>query len=121
MALAVPLSRFTSRIGGGSAFFVRNHFCMWHNVFENAWPALVGAGVVGVAVGLTKRRPVPQILLVVLVFVLLAVTTQIAWELFPQFRRGKNHVFVVLAVSAVICLPFSFWMRSLERRRDHDA
>ena len=25
MALAVPLSRFTSRVGGGSAFFVRLH------------------------------------------------------------------------------------------------
>ncbi len=26
MALAVPLSRFTSRVGGGSAFFVRRHY-----------------------------------------------------------------------------------------------
>ena len=26
MALAVPLSRFTSRVGGGSAFFVRQHY-----------------------------------------------------------------------------------------------
>ena len=25
MALSVPLSRFTSRVGGGSAFFVRRH------------------------------------------------------------------------------------------------
>ena len=25
MALAVPLSRFTSRVGGGSAFYVRHH------------------------------------------------------------------------------------------------
>ena len=25
MALSVPLSRFTSRVGGGSAFFVRPH------------------------------------------------------------------------------------------------
>ena len=25
MALVVPLSRFTSRVGGGSAFFVRRH------------------------------------------------------------------------------------------------
>src|ERR1035438_7724869 len=25
LALAVPLSRFTSRVGGGSAFFVRQH------------------------------------------------------------------------------------------------
>ena len=26
MALSVPLSRFTSRVGGGSAFFVRQHY-----------------------------------------------------------------------------------------------
>ena len=26
LALAVPLSRFTSRVGGGSAFFVRPHY-----------------------------------------------------------------------------------------------
>ena len=26
MALAVPLSRFTPRVGGGSAFFVRQHY-----------------------------------------------------------------------------------------------
>ena len=26
MALSVPLSRFTSQVGGGSAFFVRHHF-----------------------------------------------------------------------------------------------
>ena len=25
MALSVPLSRFTSRVGGGSAFYVRRH------------------------------------------------------------------------------------------------
>ena len=28
MALAVPLSRFTSRVGGGSAFFVRHLMCI---------------------------------------------------------------------------------------------
>ena len=28
MALAVPLSRFTSRVGGGSAFFVRRHYTL---------------------------------------------------------------------------------------------
>jgi len=30
LALAVPLSRFTSRVGGGSAFFVRCHLCAMH-------------------------------------------------------------------------------------------
>ena len=31
MALAVPLSRFTSRVGGGSAFFVRHHYTLMKN------------------------------------------------------------------------------------------
>ena len=30
MALAVPLSRFTSRVGGGSAFFVRPLMFIWY-------------------------------------------------------------------------------------------
>jgi len=28
LALAVPLSRFTSRVGGGSAFYVRQHYAL---------------------------------------------------------------------------------------------
>ena len=28
MALSVPLSRFTSRVGGGSAFYVRHHYTL---------------------------------------------------------------------------------------------
>ena len=32
MALAVPLSRFTPRVGGGSAFFVRPQLCTRHGV-----------------------------------------------------------------------------------------
>ena len=31
MALAVPLSRFTSRVGGGSAFYVRPHYTLMAN------------------------------------------------------------------------------------------
>ena len=31
MALVVPLSRFTSRVGGGSAFFVRPHYAFVKN------------------------------------------------------------------------------------------
>ena len=34
MALAVPLSRFTPRVGGGSAFFVRQHSRMWQKRTE---------------------------------------------------------------------------------------
>src|ERR1035437_4446202 len=31
LALSVPLSRFTSRVGGGSAFYVRQHSCTSQN------------------------------------------------------------------------------------------
>jgi hypothetical protein len=36
LALAVPLSRFTSRVGGGSAFFVRLlcHACRPHKSYR---------------------------------------------------------------------------------------
>ena len=35
MALAVPLSRFTLRVGGGSAFFVRHHYTTTDmNIFD---------------------------------------------------------------------------------------
>ena len=37
MALAVPLSRFTSRIGGGSAFFVRPHFTHYMEPLGLSW------------------------------------------------------------------------------------
>ena len=33
MALAVPLSRFTSQVGGGSAFFVRQHYTFMKDTF----------------------------------------------------------------------------------------
>jgi hypothetical protein len=34
LALAVPLSRFTSRVGGGSAFFVRPHYTIMKRDME---------------------------------------------------------------------------------------
>jgi hypothetical protein len=75
---------------------------MWHNVFENTLPALVGAGVVGSIFVLTKQRPVAWILLMVLMFVLVAAGTQIVWELFPQFRHGWEHFVVIIGVATVI-------------------
>jgi len=36
LALAVPLSRFTPRVGGGSAFFVRPHSHVMH-YFKRQW------------------------------------------------------------------------------------
>ena len=38
MALSVPLSRFTSRVGGGSAFFVRQCF-LWLGSFARSRPS----------------------------------------------------------------------------------
>ena len=40
MALAVPLSRFTPRVGGGSAFFVRRLHTM-SNILTKRWSWLV--------------------------------------------------------------------------------
>jgi hypothetical protein len=41
LALAVPLSRFTSRVGGGSAFYVRHHYTLMKKII-----------VTGLAIGL---------------------------------------------------------------------
>ena len=35
MALSVPLSRFTSPVGGGSAFFVRRHLYGSHKIYDS--------------------------------------------------------------------------------------
>ncbi len=90
---------------------------MWHNVFENALPALVGAGVVGLIFWLTRQRPAGWILLMVLMLVLVAAGTQIVWELFPQLRHGWVHFAVVVGVAAVICVPFSCLMRRFCQKR----
>ena len=43
MALAVPLSRFTSRAGGGSAFYVRHHYVfMTNQAFVYTYATSVG-------------------------------------------------------------------------------
>ena len=40
LALSVPLSRFTPRVGGGSAFFVRRHRALYD--YRKTWPELYG-------------------------------------------------------------------------------
>ena len=43
MARSVPLSRFTPRVGGGSAFFVRQHYAfMNHPAFIYTYPTKFG-------------------------------------------------------------------------------
>jgi hypothetical protein len=48
LALAVPLSRFTSRVGGGSAFFVRHHYTLMKTFIKKllAMPRLLGLTIV---------------------------------------------------------------------------
>ena len=59
MALAVPLSRFTSQVGGGSAFFVRQHYA--HQIINHkpkdkimttAQMIGIAGGVLGILLGL---------------------------------------------------------------------
>lgn len=83
---------------------------MWHNIFDQTWPALVGAGVAGIIVGLTKRRPLSWILLMVLMFALVAVCTQTTWALFPQLRHGWIRIAVIVGVAGVISVPIAFLM-----------
>jgi hypothetical protein len=90
---------------------------MWHNIFENTWPAIIGAGVVGLIFGLTKQRSPAWILLMVLMVVLVAAGTQAVWELFPQLRHGWIHFVAILGVAAVICTPFSFFMQKFCQKR----
>ena len=53
MALSVPLSRFTPRVGGGSAFFVRQHYA--HKNMNT--PIIVGLVVLVAVILGAKRRP----------------------------------------------------------------
>jgi hypothetical protein len=61
---------------------------MWQHVLENTLPALVGAGAVGLVFGLTRQRPAAWIVLMVLMIALIAASTQIVWEIFPQWHDG---------------------------------
>ena len=67
MALAVPLSRFTSRVGGGSAFFVRpklhaidgvEHFTMKKQITGFILGVLFG-GVAIFTIAADSHRPAP--------------------------------------------------------------
>ena len=84
-------------------------------------PALVGAGVVGLIFGLAKQRSAAWILLMVLMVALIAASTQIVWELFPQLHHGWERFVVVIGVATVIAAPFSFLMQRLRKKDDHDA
>jgi len=91
---------------------------MWHNVFANTLPALLGAGVVGLIFGLARQRPAAWILLMVLMFVLIAASTQLIWELFPQLHQGWQHYALVIGVAVMIAVPFSFLMQRFPKKHD---
>jgi len=67
LALSVPLSRFTSRVGGGSAFFVRHHYApvnMNHSsLLRDVVGFLVGGLLAAVASGvvLVLIYPLPAV------------------------------------------------------------
>lgn len=84
---------------------------MWHNVILNVLPALFGSGLVGLILGLTRKRSVPWILIMMLTLVLMAAGTQIVWELWPELRHGWKHVAAIIGVAVVVCIPFSLLMR----------
>lgn len=94
---------------------------MWHNVFENTLPALVGAGVVGLIFGLARQRSAAWILAMVIMFALIAASTQIIWELFPQLHHGWQRFAVGIGVAIVIAAPLSFLMQRFRKKDDQDA
>ena len=55
MALAVPLSRFTSRVGGGSAFYVRQHYTLMNDRILLALLGLIPILIAGVFLVLIPR------------------------------------------------------------------
>ena len=57
MALSVPLSRFTSRVGGGSAFFVRRHTRMKRIVRVLVWLVALAAAILIVLIVAANLKP----------------------------------------------------------------
>jgi hypothetical protein len=94
---------------------------MWHHVFENTFPALAGAGVVGLIFALNKQRSAAWIALMVLMFTLIEASTQIIWELSPQWRHGWEHFIIIILVAAVFGILFSPLMQRFCKKDDHNA
>ena len=87
MALSVPLSRFTSRVGGGSAFYVRPLRDMTPEEYkhgrEDFWKQFTCGAILGVLCGII-----------------------LAWQYAPSFEMGL--VFVVCA-AGVSAFAAGFW------------
>jgi uncharacterized membrane protein AbrB (regulator of aidB expression) len=94
---------------------------MWRHVFEYTLPAIIGAGAVGLVFGLTRQRPAAWIVLMVLMIALIAASTQIVWEIFPQWHDGWKHSVVVIGVALAVAVPFSFLMKRFRKKDGHDA
>ena len=110
MALSVPLSRFTSRVGGGSAFFVRRlRAVMLKNIFRlfmiAVWTfasIMLGSILLGgiYAVFSDDRRSpddislfgVPVILIIMVVFGLLGLLPSIFGKLPGTRKRSADSV-----------------------------
>ena len=106
MALAVPLSRFTSPVGGGSAFFVRP---LEHVIMKKLFPEYLDRGqyfirwllwMVLVFIGIYSGLPVPP--LIFMLFILRFVFMDI-----PRFRSiGRPPWYVVLLLIPLVNLYF---------------
>ena len=99
MALAVPLSRFTSRVGGGSAFFVRQHY---------APPFMKTSESTHTATQLEELRALrrPSFVTYLLPYFLAAMFGLIIWQ------NGRSYAVVFFAA-----LTVSFTLHSISERR----
>ena len=61
MALSVPLSRFTSRVDGGSAFYVRQHYTLMKTLIVTLSCLLLSFGLVVATPPLMQVPPAPEI------------------------------------------------------------
>ena len=80
MALAVPLSRFTSRVGGGSAFFVRRHYTFMTSETKQLltrWQSLEKDG------GLQRAASMARVLWIVGLVLCLFVVFGVVYRLHP--------------------------------------
>jgi hypothetical protein len=107
LALSVPLSRFTSRVGGGSAFFVR-----WQIIMEYSDPQLISN------VRKFKRKTTLWGLPYAMLSMWILVTF---WNAIvpPQpfsFSVGVKFFLIFILGGTVLLLPF-FWMSHNLRKR----
>ena len=106
MALAVPLSRLTSRVGGGSAFFVR---CLMTTILNAKWHGI--AALIWLSFGLIMtvlmaRFLVDHSVVGFIIWLFLGWLSPVLLLAISGLRRGTpaNRVCAVLALVAFVAL-----------------